>query len=441
MRSRLKVISVLCVFVLGTSAAFARQYLYVNNYASGTIGAYAVDASTGKLSAVPGSPFTSAAGPNALHATADGRALFAVHFTQSAPRTSAKVSSWRINQTTGALAPVGGSPLSFELQVDGFGISAAFAPSGRLAYVLVAQFTGGSKLFGIRADATTGDLQLVPGAPLTFTDFTQSPAFGPDGKVLYLPYIQSISASSVGRINVYSVGTDGALTLGNTVSTGGYGPMRPVLGPSGTYLLTAQRTAGNVGAPATLAAFSVNPSSGALTGPPASVIAAGTDGALRYQGLSVHPSGKFAYLTTADPSTPLPLISRVAAFRIDTNTGTAAAIAGSPLDTEGTGAGVGVVDPTGKFFYVPNTGSNTIQAYTIDQTSGALTRVNGSPFTAGGAARGLACDPAGKFLFSAEVGANTISTYAIHPTTGALTFAHVAPTGDQPMSLALVEIN
>ena len=41
------------------------------------------------------------------------------------------------------------------------------------------------------------------------------------------------------------------------------------------------------------------------------------------------------------------------------------------------------VDPSGKFAYVPNLGSNNISAYTIDATSGALTPVTGSPFSAG----------------------------------------------------------
>ena len=41
------------------------------------------------------------------------------------------------------------------------------------------------------------------------------------------------------------------------------------------------------------------------------------------------------------------------------------------------------VDPTGKFAYVANYGSNNVSAYTIDATSGALKKVKGSPFAAG----------------------------------------------------------
>jgi hypothetical protein len=41
------------------------------------------------------------------------------------------------------------------------------------------------------------------------------------------------------------------------------------------------------------------------------------------------------------------------------------------------------VDPSGKFAYVANDGSNNVSAYTIDSTTGALTQLSNSPFPAG----------------------------------------------------------
>ena len=60
------------------------------------------------------------------------------------------------------------------------------------------------------------------------------------------------------------------------------------------------------------------------------------------------------------------------------------------------------VDPTGKFAYVPNVGSDNISAYTIDATSGALTPMTGSPFSAGRGAYAVAIDPSGKFAYVAN---------------------------------------
>jgi len=42
-----------------------------------------------------------------------------------------------------------------------------------------------------------------------------------------------------------------------------------------------------------------------------------------------------------------------------------------------------VVDPAAPFAYVANGGDNTITAYSIDATTGALTPVSGSPFATG----------------------------------------------------------
>jgi 6-phosphogluconolactonase len=41
------------------------------------------------------------------------------------------------------------------------------------------------------------------------------------------------------------------------------------------------------------------------------------------------------------------------------------------------------VDPTGKFAYVANSVTNTVSAFAIAPTSGALTPISGSPFPAG----------------------------------------------------------
>ena len=41
------------------------------------------------------------------------------------------------------------------------------------------------------------------------------------------------------------------------------------------------------------------------------------------------------------------------------------------------------VDPSGKFVYVPNAGSNNISAFLVDTASGALSPIPGSPFAAG----------------------------------------------------------
>jgi DNA-binding beta-propeller fold protein YncE len=84
------------------------------------------------------------------------------------------------------------------------------------------------------------------------------------------------------------------------------------------------------------------------------------------------------------------------------------------------------VDPTGKFAYVPNSGSNDVSGYAINATSGALKPVKGSPFAAGTNTDGVAVDPLGKFAYAANDGSNNVSAYAIS-TNGALQQAKGSP--------------
>ena len=85
------------------------------------------------------------------------------------------------------------------------------------------------------------------------------------------------------------------------------------------------------------------------------------------------------------------------------------------------------VEPSGKFAYVPNFGSNNISAYTIDATSGALTPVTGSPFSAGRGPYAVAVDPSGKFAYVANLDSNNVSAYTINAASGALTRVKGSP--------------
>src|SRR5260221_14281024 len=58
------------------------------------------------------------------------------------------------------------------------------------------------------------------------------------------------------------------------------------------------------------------------------------------------------------------------------------------------------VDPTGKFAYVANGGSNNVSGYRIDRSTGALDPVPGSPFAAGSGPISVAISPLGPFASS-----------------------------------------
>jgi 6-phosphogluconolactonase len=91
-------------------------------------------------------------------------------------------------------------------------------------------------------------------------------------------------------------------------------------------------------------------------------------------GAAVEPSGRFAYVTDG-------FNNNVAAYSIDSTTGTLTQITGSPF-AAGSNTFLIAADISGRFVYVANQGAG-ITAYSLDLVSGTLTAVAGSPFTAG----------------------------------------------------------
>lgn len=79
------------------------------------------------------------------------------------------------------------------------------------------------------------------------------------------------------------------------------------------------------------------------------------------------------------------------------------------------------IDPTGTFAFVANAGSSNVSVYVIDQVTGRLTQVAGSPFAAGTQPQRVTVDPTGKFAFVPNAGSNNISVYQFNSTTGFLT--------------------
>ena len=107
-------------------------------------------------------------------------------------------------------------------------------------------------------------------------------------------------------------------------------------------------------------------------------------------------------------------------------TGTFANLTSFTPPTLPSNAGNDMVIVNKKFLYLPQNDSLTVQAFAIDHTTGALTAINGSPFTTAGA-DSIASDPAGRFLFVGNDNTGLISVFQINATTGALTAAPGSP--------------
>ena len=95
--------------------------------------------------------------------------------------------------------------------------------------------------------------------------------------------------------------------------------------------------------------------------------------------------------------------------------------------------------PGNAFVYTANAGGNTISGFMNDST-GALTPVSGSPFSSPGQPFGIAATPNNKFLYVSSFQNATVTVFSISPTTGSLTPLACTPTattGVQPLKIAI----
>jgi 6-phosphogluconolactonase len=142
---------------------------------------------------------------------------------------------------------------------------------------------------------------------------------------------------------------------------------------------------------------------------------------------------QFSYVANAGDST-------VSAYTIDATSGALAAV-GTPVAT-GTSPHAIVGTQDKKYVFVGNEGSNDVSAFAVNSASGALTAVPGSPFPVGTDPKALALYGVfgfGTYLYVANAGSDTVSAFAVDPSSGALTPLSPATfaTGKSPSSIAV----
>ena len=142
---------------------------------------------------------------------------------------------------------------------------------------------------------------------------------------------------------------------------------------------------------------------------------------------------QFSYVANAGDNT-------VSAYTVDATSGALAAV-GTPVAT-GTSPHAIVVTQDRQYVFVDNEGSNDISAFGVNFASGALTAVPGSPFAAGTDPKALALYRLldfGTYLYVANAGSDTVSAFAVDTSTGSLTPLSPATfaTGKGPSSIAV----
>jgi 6-phosphogluconolactonase (cycloisomerase 2 family) len=246
-----------------------------------------------------------------------------------------------------------------------------------------------------------GVLSQVSGSPFATTTGSTSIAVTRDFKFLY-------SADfGLNQISAFSVNADGSLKpVSNTPFAAGNGPVSIVAHPAADFLYVSNQGSGEV------LILSVNATTGALS----------RNGSVQIGNSpmfsTMTPDGARFYQTVTS-------LAQIAAFSASATNGALSPVTGSPFST-GFFPRTLTIDPAGKFLCATISSSfqgtsTSVFAYSIDLSSGALTAVPGSPFTAGQNPVAAAVDPSGRFLFVANNAGNSVSAFSIDPDTGVLT--------------------
>ncbi len=220
----------------------AGSFLYVGNSISDDISVFSIDASTGALTAVAGSPFPIGLSPLNMQVSPSGGLLYVTG--GGSPTGTVEVFS--INQ--GFLTPLAPNT-TFPTGSDPFGL--VIASSGGFLYT--ANYLDNSiSEFTINAD---GSLTELSGSPIGET-FVAPVALLIDKSGAYLYVANQGSAN----LAAYSIGSDGTLALLTTSPfTTGAGPGTMASDPSGKYLFVGNQST------SVIQSFSLASSTGTLT--------------------------------------------------------------------------------------------------------------------------------------------------------------------------------
>ena len=202
-----------------------------------------------------------------------------------------------------------------------------------------------------------------------------------------------------------------------------------VIDPSGHFLFANDLTRGRI------FAYQINQTSGALTPVANSPFTLPAGHLPTYLVIGVSANAHFLYANLSSGG--------VAAFSIDNSTGALTEVVSSPFLANDSFSSISA-DPSGRFLYGSNFSSHSVYGALIDPNTGELGAMPGSPLVLPGAAGVLAIDPAGKFLYveslitTSSGSTNQIYGFSLDSTTGMLTALAGSPFPSVPYPVSFV---
>jgi 6-phosphogluconolactonase (cycloisomerase 2 family) len=225
---------------------------YIGGIASNTVSVYAIDATTGVLSAV-GNPVNVGYNPVFLTLSPSGKFLYVAN------GAGGTISAFTVD-SSGGLTQIVGSPYS--LGTGGIGTQGpgptwiAIDPSER--FLFVANLLS-SNVGAYTIDSTTGALTAVPGQPFTAGTSPSSLVFDKTGTYLYVTNLTS------NNLTAFQIGKRGVpVQLSGSPYSAGTNPAFIQLDPSGQFIFVGTEAAA-AGGTTEILSYTINASSGQLT--------------------------------------------------------------------------------------------------------------------------------------------------------------------------------
>ncbi len=390
------------------------SYLYVVQSGSDNLGIYDVSTTDGTLLEKSGSSPVASGGssPTDMVITSDGM------FAYTANSTSGHIGLFTIDAN--GLLVANGTPVATGLTPHALVLDS----TEKWLYLLSREASGSVSVFEIQSDGSL--LQInCNGTNLTCAvgSLPESITLDTTGQFL------SVSNGADNTVSLFSIDqTSGELTRVGTLSaraTPGAlaylsDPAEAVITPRFAYLINEVSS--------DISAYSINSTNGVLTSLGGLTATAGVPSAI-----AVAPQGAFTYVANRNTD-------NISVFSINQSNGALSEISGSPFDieTSPTGPQTGpqsiAIDPSGRFAYVAIS-TDVVAGYTIDSSTGALSLLSGSPYTAGDNPWSITVDPTGRFAYTTNLTTDDISAFSIDPLSGELTPIGTTPAGNGPVSI------
>jgi len=290
----------------------------------------------------------------------------------------------------------------------------------------------GCNISGYAVDHISGRLAELDGSPYLAGSGPVAISMHPSGEFVYIANVIS------NDLYVYARDANGDLKQIGPPHAVGTHPFFVTTNPSGQFLYVNNQDDGTISAFTTGKGDELKPV-------PGSPFRSG----LRPRSMTIDPTGRFAYVVNYGVN---PYESResacvgtygnatgkgctISVFEIDQKTGALASIKGSPFESDGINPLMSVMDSYGKYLFVVNVTSNDISVFEADDKTGSIRRVPGSPFSTTREPVSLALDWSDSVLYVVSGSSHNISQFAVEDDGRLHSIGTPVPAGLGPTSI------